>query len=96
MTMTLTESIAIALAIGGLTSGLLAAWFWERTTRVRVDHLGSNAYATVPLGGDISDPLWWTAKYRPNQQIGRLNARAAAWTAAAVVFSTQSSVVGLF
>ena len=94
--LTLTKSIAIALASGGLIAGLLAAWFWERTTRVRVNPLDSDPYATVPPDGDISDPWWWTAQYRADQEIRRLNTFAARWTALAVVLGTLSSVVGLF
>lgn len=94
--MTLTKSIAIALAIGGLIFGLLAAWFWERTTRVRFDPLGSDPYATV-LPADVPpNELWWTAQFRAEQEIARLNTLAARWTAAAVVLGTSSSVVGLF
>lgn len=95
-TMTLTKTLAIALAIGGMISGLRAAWFWERTTRVRVDPLDNDAYATVLPEAVGPNQLWWTAQFRADQEIGRLNTRAARWTAAAVVLGTLSSVVGLF
>ncbi|MEM5387883.1 hypothetical protein VSR68_30475 [Paraburkholderia phymatum] len=94
--MTLTKSIAIALALGGLTCGLLAAWFWERTTRVRVDPLEGDPYAVMPVDGDLSNQWWWTAQFRADQEIARLNTLAARWTATAVVLGTFSSVVGLF
>lgn len=45
-TITLTKCIAIVVAIGGLTSGLLAAWYWERTTRVPADPLNGDPHAT--------------------------------------------------
>jgi len=95
-TMTLTKGLAITLAFGGLISGLLAAWFWERTTRVRVDLFASDAYAMPAAGDDISEPLWWTPEVRADQKIARLNTLAARCTAVAVVLGTLSSVVGLF
>lgn len=95
-TMTFAKIIAIALALCGLTSGLLAAWFWERTTRVKVDPLDNDAYATVLPDAVEPNRLWWTAQYRADQEIGRLNTLAARWTALAVVLGTSSSVVGLF
>ncbi|MDG0024933.1 hypothetical protein [Trinickia sp. Y13] len=94
--MTPTKSLAIALALGALTAGLLAAWFWERTTRVRVDLFASDPYAMPAAGTDIADPMWWTAQFRAEREIGRLNTLAARWTAAAVLLGTLSSVVGLF
>ncbi|CAE6820884.1 hypothetical protein R69658_05843 [Paraburkholderia aspalathi] len=94
-TMTLTKSMAIALAIGGLLSGLLAAWFWERSTRVRVEPLGGDPYAIMPVEADLSNMWWWTAQFRANQEMARLNTLAARWTAAAVVLGTLSSVIGL-
>lgn len=95
-TITLTKSIAIALASGGLISGLLAAWFWERTTRVPVDPLNGDPNAIMPVLPALEQQAWWAAQFRADQEIGRLNALAARWTAAAVVLGTLSSVVGLF
>jgi hypothetical protein len=95
-TITLTKSLTIALAIGGLTCGLLAAWFWARTTRVRVDLFAGDPYTMPAAGTDIADPLWWTPQSRAEREIRRLNTLAAWWSAAAVVCGTLSAVVGLF
>lgn len=93
---TLTKGLAIALALGGLTCGLLAAWFWERTTRVRVDLFAGDPYAVSAAGTDTSDPMWWTPQSRAEREIRRLNTLAAWGSAAAVVCGTLSAVVGLF
>lgn len=92
----LTKSIAIALALGGLLAGLLAAWFWARTTHVRVDPFAGDPYAMPAAGTDIADPLWWTPQSRAEREIRRLNTLAAWWSAAAVVCGTLSAVVGFF
>ena len=94
-TTTLTKSLAVALALGGLASGLLAAWFWEKSTRVPVDPLNGDPHAIMPVEFDLSQMSWWAAQFRANQQTGRLNVLAARWTAAAVVLGTLSSVVGV-
>ena len=94
--MATTKGIAIALAIGGLISGLVAAWFWERTTRVSVDPLNGDPHAIMPVLPAIEQLAWWAAQFRADQEIGRLNTLAARWTAAAVVLGALSSVVGLF
>ncbi|MFK4448488.1 hypothetical protein ABH944_008544 [Caballeronia udeis] len=95
MTTALAKSIAVVLAFGGLTCGLLAAWFWEKSTRVPVDPLDGDPTAIMPVLLDLEQQAWWAAQFRANQQIGRLNVLAARWTAAAVVLGTLSSVVGL-
>ncbi|WP_168795964.1 hypothetical protein [Paraburkholderia aromaticivorans] len=92
MTTALAKSIAVVLAFGGLTSGLLAAWLWEKSTRVPVDPLDGDPTAVVP---ELEQQAWWAAQFRANQQIGRLNVLAARWTAAAVVLGTLSSIVGV-
>lgn len=94
--LTLTKIIAIALAIAGLTSGLLAAWFWARTTRVPVDPLDGDPHAIMPVLPELEQLAWRAAQFRADQEIGRLNTLAARWTAAAVVLGALSSVVGLF
>lgn len=92
----LTKSLAIALAIGALTSGLLAAWFWERTTRVSVDPLDGDPHAIMPVLPELTNLWWWAAQFRADQEMGRLNTLAARWTALAVVLSGLSSLIGLF
>lgn len=68
-----TKGFAIALAIGGLISGLLAAWFWQRTTRVPVDPLNGDPHAIISVLPEIAQQQWWAAQFRADQEIGRLN-----------------------
>ena len=95
-TFTLTKSLAIALASGGLIAGLLAAWFWERTTRVPVDPLNGDPHAIISVLPEVAQQQWWAAQFRADQEMARLNTLAARCTAVAVVLGTLSSVVGLF
>lgn len=94
--LTLTKTLAIALASGGLMSGLSAAWFWERTTRVPVDPLNGDPNPIESGEPDLANLQWRAAQFRADQEIGRLNTLAARWTATAVVLGALSSVVGLF
>lgn len=93
---TLTKGIAIALALGGLISGLIAAWFWESTTRVPLDPLNGDPNAIMPVVPVLAQQAWWAAQFRADHEMGRLNTLAARWTAAAVVLSGASSPIGLF
>lgn len=92
----LTKTTAIALASGGLISGFLADWFWERTSRVSIDPLDGDPHAVISVLPEVAQQQWWAAQFRADQQIGRSNTCAARWTAAAVVLGTLSSAVGLF
>lgn len=95
MTMTHAKCVAIAMAIAGLLSGLVAAWFWERSGRVPVDPLNGDPHAILPVVPELEQLSWRAAQFRADQEMGRLNTLAARWTALAVVLSTASSVIGL-
>ncbi|WP_247570115.1 hypothetical protein ACQZ3V_01950 [Ralstonia pseudosolanacearum] len=94
MTVT-TKCIALWLAIGGLVFGLIAAWYWFRSTRVPIDPLNGNPNAIMPVEPAVERLAWLAAQFRANQEVGRLNTIAASLTAVAVVLSTASSVVGM-
>lgn len=94
------ELSACALAMSGLGFGLAAAWYWRKSTRVPVDPLNGNPHAIMPVLPELEQQVWWTAQFRAEKEIRRLNTLVARWTAQstplAVVLGTLSSVVGLF
>ncbi len=92
----LPKAIAIGLSLGGFITGIRAAYLWWQSTRVPVDPLNGDPNAIESGDSDFANLQWRAAQFRADQQIGRLNARAAGWTALAVVLGTLSSVVGLF
>ena len=94
MTVT-TRGVAFWLAVGGLVFGLIAAWYWFKSTRVPIDPLNGDPNAIMPVVPELEQLTWLAAQFRANQEVGRLNTIAASLTAIAVVFSTASSVVGL-
>lgn len=94
MTVT-TKCIALWLAIGGLIFGLIAAWYWLRSTRVPIDPLNGDPNAIMPVMPELGQSAWLAAQLRANQEVGRLNTIAASLTAIAVVLSAASSVAGM-
>lgn len=90
-----TKCVALWLAVAGLVFGLVAAWYWFRSTRVPIDPLNGNPNAIMPVEPAVERLAWLAAQFRANQEVGRLNTIAASLTAVAVVLSTASSVVGM-
>lgn len=90
-----TRDVALGLAAGSLIFGLIAAWYWLRSTRVPIDPLDGNPNAIMPVVPELDRLTWLAAQLRANREVGRLNAIAASLTAIAVVLSTASSVIGM-
>jgi len=85
--------VTLALASLGAVLGLTAAWWWWLASRVD----------TTPVWGDrepadtaASQAGWIAGLLLAANESARLNRRAAALTAAAVLVSTLASVAGLF
>ena len=95
MTVT-TRCVAFSLAVGGLVFGLIAAWYWFKSTRVPIEPLNGDPNAIMPVVFEVEQVTWLAAQFRANQEVGRLNTIAASLMAVAVVFSTASSVVGMW
>ena len=80
------------LAIVGLICGLIAAYYWYRSSKVDID---------TPLGIEsveqLTSQMGWIAKTRLDlHEAGRLNKIAALWTAASVVCGGLSSILGSY
>jgi hypothetical protein len=87
------KAVALGLAIVGLLAGLWAARLWWRASRVEIVPTYIEHGRIEPVGGSQMDWILGTIKASNNSS--RLNARAAIWTAVAIVLSTAASVVGL-
>jgi len=80
--------ISGSLAVAGAITGLLAAWYWYRSSSVQIEPPG--------VSGDpqITDTGWLVGTMGAIADAGALNATAARWTAASVVLCAVSTLVG--
>lgn len=90
-----TRDVALGLAAGSLVFGLIAAWYWLKSTWVPIDPLDGDPNAIMPVVPELDQLTWLVAQFRANHEVGRLNAIAASLTAVAIVLSTASSVIGM-
>jgi hypothetical protein len=81
----------IFLALLAMIAGLIAAGYWDRSSRLQV----------TPFTGDDGDielvevnqkhSAWIFAQFEMTRESGRLSGIAARWTAASVVLATAAS-----
>jgi hypothetical protein len=76
--------LSIGTAACALVMGLVAAWYWYRSTQV-VPAIGSSPEST-PVSAEV---------LRAMREMARLNKLAAIWAAGAVVLDGLSSVVAV-
>ena len=89
--------VSIALAFAAFFTGLAAAWYWYKSSKVVIDpewgipgvdpHIRPVVPELVQLDLEV-------ATDKAMQQIGALNKVASLWTAASVTLSAASSIVG--
>lgn len=82
------QIIAFFEMLGTLATGILAAVYWLRASKVPIDYNGPKWPNGWPI--ESGDPVlhnmnWTTATMQSVREAGRLNAIAARWTAASVV-----------
>lgn len=85
--------ISIAFAFFGLFSGIIAAIFWLKASKIEANPVWGDREPLDPVQAQAS---WIAGTLTAATESGRLNSIAAKWTAAAVVLSTTASVTGLF
>jgi hypothetical protein len=85
--MSMSRSIAIALAILGLAAAIIAARYWWKASRVAIPY-------TVASISDVPEAHILGTQVAFNES-SRLNSRAAIWTGLAAVLSAAASVVGV-
>jgi len=82
---------SMALAICALFAGLLAAWYWYKSSVVKLVPKTDGRFG----GGMATAPAPWVAgAIDAFAEAARLNKNASLWTAATVVLAALSSVAG--
>lgn len=100
------KCVSIALALTALVTGLIAAWYWHRSTKIVPDpgwHMPGQpggftrkGYPRVPqpADSDAVDRAWNVATMEAITDASDLSKVAALWTAASAVLSAASCVIG--
>jgi hypothetical protein len=90
------ELVSIVLAALTMLSGLIAAFYWVKASRVFVAPMEIIAGKLTPLDPD-KDPIpWIKATTKTVIKSSQLNKTAAYWTAGAVVLGAAASLAGLW
>ena len=84
------KCVSLFFAIFALISGLIAAWYWYRSSIVHIEP----SWSMEPVIDDLKHSGWITAIMKSASDAAYLNKRAAQWTALSVVLGGASSVVG--
>jgi predicted negative regulator of RcsB-dependent stress response len=81
--------IAFLLAVVSFATGLLAAWYWYRSSQVAVKQTNKEAksYDSITLG-------LLRRAIEAYQEVATLNKKAALWTITTVVLTAASAVAG--
>jgi hypothetical protein len=79
----------LILASGALITGLIAASYWYRSTKVPLKSTTPDA-----KGFDTAAFGLAAGAYEAYQAVAALNKKAALWTAAAAVFGAASALLG--
>lgn len=81
------------LALSALVTGLLAAFYWYKSSNIEVDP-GWTPTNPEPVIQEHRDAAWRTATLRAMTESAKLNKKASLWTALSVALSGASAVIG--
>jgi hypothetical protein len=90
----MTGYMAMGLALIGLGTGLRAASLWYQSTKVEVVPSWASWGVIEPTDPNQATIGWIIGQWEADKEAAGLNARAAKWTAAAVILSGLASVAG--
>ncbi len=83
----------IAIAVLAFVTGLVAAWYWYRASKITADPgWGPNGLAEPGIHPAAQD-AWIVAMLRSASESARLNKIAAFWTAAAVALNALAALI---
>src|SRR5262249_52732945 len=82
--------IVVTASDAALVTGLIAAWYWHRSTKVPLKTTQPDAKSFEMAGFGLA-----AGAYQAYQAVAALNKKAALWTAASVVLSAISALIGV-
>ncbi len=91
--LTLKTAAALLMAGATLAAGLRSARLWLKSSKVQVTPLYAKLGQIEPVGGSQMD--WIVGQLEANTETGKLNAKAATWSAATVMLSALASLTNL-
>jgi hypothetical protein len=86
--------VGALLAVAGFGTGIVAAVLWLRASRFCPVPVWAISGKIEPVDPYAKADGWLYGLMQAAETSGRLNARAARWTAASVTFSASSALVG--
>lgn len=86
-----TKCIAASLAVVGAVTGMLAAWYWFKSSRVPTQP----SWPTEPGDAQASQMGRMAGMMNASTKAAKLNAIAAGWTAVSVLLNVASTLVGI-
>jgi hypothetical protein len=84
--------IGITLTVLAFGTGLLAAWFWYRVSKVEIVPIWAVAGRMEPVIPELSQGGWISGLLAAGNEAARLNKIAALWTAASVAIGAAGNV----
>lgn len=91
------KAIGIGLAILAGITGIVAAAYWYRSSKVPTDPIwpGGPLGLVEPGEREESQDGWIAGMLQASQRAADLNAKAALWTAASVLLAAAASIVSV-
>lgn len=92
------KMLGIGLAILAGITGIVAAIYWFRSSKVPVNPMWpEGAFGPVEPGEhDASQDGWIAGMMESNARAAELNAKAALWTAGSVLSAAAASILSVF
>ncbi len=89
--MNLTKVITVCFAVAGGVAGIIAAHYWQESSKISIIPAWGNS---EPLETQDQGMGWIVGTLDAFTKSATLNKRAARWTAASVLLSAVSGVLG--
>ena len=86
----------IVLAMLAFVTGLIAAWYWYRASKITADPGWGHNGLVEPGNRSAAKDAWIAAMLKSASESARLNKIAALWTAMAVALTGISSIAAAF